>query len=72
MKKLLALGNKFAAQSKWWDFALLKFCLASLGLFIGLFIPDRHKKCAMFTSVGVFAATYAFLIARFFDVISDK
>ena len=45
MKKLLELGNDYAANSDWTDFALAKFCLCAMGILIGIGIPVKQKKC---------------------------
>ena len=44
MKKLLELGNRYAENSDWKDFALTKFCLCAMGILIGLKIPTNKKK----------------------------
>ena len=44
MKKLLELGNDYAANSDWTDFALAKFCLCAMGILIGIGIPVKKKK----------------------------
>ena len=41
MRKLLNYGNEFAKQSTWKDFALLKFCLFSMGAIWGMTIPKK-------------------------------
>lgn len=45
MKKLLELGNDYAANSDWTDFAIAKFCLCAMGILIGIGIPVKKKKC---------------------------
>ena len=64
MKKLLALGNRYAQESSWVDFALTKFCLFSMGLMTGIKMPAKGKKAAFGTALGVFAATYVVLMAK--------
>ena len=44
MKKLLELGNDYAANSDWTDFALVKFCLCAMGILIGIGIPVNKRK----------------------------
>lgn len=44
MKKLLEIGNRYAAESDWKDFALTKFCLCAMGILIGIHIPVKGKK----------------------------
>ncbi len=47
MNKLLDFGNRYARESTWKDFALVKFCLFSMGLTAGTQISDKHKKKQM-------------------------
>ena len=42
MKALLRIGDKYAENSSWRDFAVVKFCLFSMGLFVGTQIPEPH------------------------------
>ena len=45
MKNLFFIANEYIQQSDWKDLALIKFCLFSMGVIIGLFVPSRSKKC---------------------------
>lgn len=69
MKKLFSIANAYAAQSDWTDFALVKFCLAAMGMALGLSVPEKRKKPALLASIALFAVTYAPLMARFFRVV---
>lgn len=71
MKKLMELGDRYAAQSNWKDFALTKFCLCSMGVLIGVNLPKKHKKCATAAAAGIFALTYVPLMARVFSVAKE-
>ena len=44
MKKLLEFGNRYAGESTWKDFAMVKFCLFSMGLIAGIFVPEKQKR----------------------------
>ncbi len=44
MNKLFDFGNRYAKESTWKDFALVKFCLFSMGLAAGTQISAKHKK----------------------------
>ncbi len=66
MKKLLDFGNRYARKSSWKDFALVKFCLFSMGVVAGIQIPDKHKKKAIRVAACVFISTYIPLMARVF------
>lgn len=68
MNKFLELGNRYAAESDWKDFALTKFCLFAMGVLIGTCIPTQHKKKARITAGTVFAATYVPLMKKVFQI----
>ena len=72
MKKLLALGNAYASESTWLDFALVKFCLFALGLIAGVCAPKKHKKSIILVSLLVFAATYIPLMAKLVKIALRK
>ena len=55
MRKLLDLGNRYAKESTWKDFALVKFCLFAMGLAVG-------------AAAGVFAVTYVPLMTKVFRI----
>ena len=68
MRKLLDLGNRYAKESSWKDFALVKFCLFAMGLAAGTQVPEKYKKAAIETAAGVFAVTYIPLMVKVFRI----
>ena len=46
MKKLIGWADGYLKECAWRDMALLKFCLGSLGVLIGLQVPKKRKKTA--------------------------
>lgn len=68
MRKLLDIGNRYAKESTWKDFALVKFCLFAMGLVAGTQVPDKYKKAAVGAAAGVFAVTYVPLMAKVFRI----
>ena len=68
MKKLLDFGNRYAKESTWKDFALVKFCLFSMGIAAGTQVPDKHKKKVLGAAACVFASTYVPLMAKVFRI----
>lgn len=58
MKNLFFIANEYIQQSDWKDLALIKFCLFSMGVIIGLFVPSRSKKVVLMTACCVFVITY--------------
>ena len=72
MKKLLDFGNRYAKESTWKDFALVKFCLFSMGLAAGTQVPEKQKKKALGVTACVFAFTYIPLMAKVFRIAFKK
>ena len=72
MKKLLDFGNRYASESTWKDFALVKFCLFSMGLAAGTQIPEKHRKKAIGAAACVFASTYIPLMTKVFRIAFRK
>ena len=68
MRKLLDLGNRYAKDSSWKDFALVKSCVFAMGLAAGTQVPDKYKKAAVGTAAGVFTVTYIPLMAKMFRI----
>ena len=69
MKKLMGWADGYLQECTWRDMALLKFCLGSLGVLIGLQVPKRRKKTAAWTAGLIFAATYVAVMGKFISVI---
>ena len=68
MRKLLDFGNRYAKESSWKDFALVKFCLFAMGLAAGTQVPEKYKKAAIGTAAIVFAVTYIPLMVKVFRI----
>ena len=69
INKLLNIGNRYAKESTWVDFALLKFCIFPLGVIAGTMVPKRKKKKARLASAGLFAVTYVPLMLKLVKII---
>ncbi len=72
MKKLFDAANRYIETSDWKIIAVLKFCLISLGMMVGMQIRPEHKKTVFFGALGVFAAAYVPLMAKFCRVFAEK
>ena len=70
--RLFEAANHYVETSDWKIIAVLKFCLISLGMMIGMQIKPEHKKNVFLGSLGVFAVTYVPLMAKFFRVFAGK
>lgn len=72
MRELLELGNRYARKSSWTDFALVKFCLFSMGLIAGTQIKEKCKKPAICAAIFVFLITYIPLMLKLFGIAANK
>ena len=71
MKKLLAFGDRYAKQSTWKDFALVKLCLFSMGLVVGTLVSEQYKRAVIIVAICVFAAAYIPLIVKMIRVARE-
>lgn len=72
MKKLLELGNQYAKESDWRDFALVKICLCAMGIAIGAQVSQRYRKAVTGIAAGVFIATYIPLMTKLLKIALCK
>lgn len=72
IRKFLDLGNKYAEQSDWKDFALTKFCLCAMGILIGVSLPKKCKRPVQAIAGTVFGATYFILMRKVFGIVMNK
>ncbi|PKM83881.1 MAG: permease of phosphate ABC transporter [Firmicutes bacterium HGW-Firmicutes-11] len=72
MKELLNYGKKYMEKMNVADMAMLKTCVLSLGVLIGVSIPKTHKKKATAVASVAFAFTYAPLMTKFLSVVLDE
>ena len=71
MKKLFEAADRYVQTADWKLIAVLKFCLISLGMIIGMLIKPEHKKVAAISAIAVFMASYIPLMNRFFFVFME-
>jgi len=72
MKKFFDSADLYLKQSDWKDLALIKFCLASIGLLMGLQVPKKYRKPVSIGTLIVFFATYIPLMTDFFRILFKK
>ena len=65
-------ADRYAAQSTWRDFALVKLCLFSIGVLAGLIVPVRKKKLTALGAGLLFLPTYALLLGRFLPFLLER
>ena len=71
MKKLFEAADRYIQSSDWKVISVLKFCLISLGMIVGMLIKPEHKKVTMVCAIAVFMASYIPLMNRFFFVFTE-
>lgn len=69
MKKLMGWAEDYLKICTWKDMALLKFCLGSLGVLIGLQVPKQQKKPAAWIAGLIFVVTYVAVMGKFIGTI---
>lgn len=65
MKKNLEILREYTHRMTIADVALLKLCLAALGVIIGLALPKKHRDTALAIAAPVFGVTYLCSLTRF-------
>ena len=71
MKKLFRVADRYIQSSDWKVIAVLKFCLISLGMIVGMLIKPEHKKVVMVSALAVFMASYIPLMDRLFRMFTE-
>jgi|GEM_PF-2425522 len=69
MQRILDGANRYIAQCGIKDFSLVKLCLFSLGLLVGLFVPRSTRRVAAAASFMAFAASCIYLVTTFIRFI---
>ena len=69
--KLFEAANHYVETSDWKIIAVLKFCLISLGMMVGMMKPE-HKKPVFLSALGVFGVTYVPLMVKFYRVFTGS
>ena len=72
MKWFLDLGNRYAKNSDWTDFALVKFCLFAMGILAGIKVDTKYKKKVGIAAAAVFVMTYIPLILKVIKTAAEK
>ena len=65
-------ADRYAAQSTWRDFALVKVCLFSMGVLMGLIVPVQKKKLTALGAGLLFLPTYVILLRRFLPFLLER
>lgn len=71
IKKLFESADMYLKVSDWKDIALIKGCLCSLGVLIGLSIKSGKKIAGLIASI-VFVLTYIPIMIKFIGVLKQS
>ncbi len=72
MKRLFTSADEYLKKSDWKDLALIKFCLFSIGLLVGLQITEKCKKGVRIAASVVFVLTYIPLMVKYLGILTGK
>jgi len=72
MKRLFEIADQYLRESDWKTISMLKFCLLSLGMIIGMLLPDNMIKPAIAVCAVVFALTYIPLMTKLIRIALRK
>ena len=64
--KLFQVADRYCKESSWKILALLKICLFSIGVMVGMLVPKEKRKAAFGIGTVAFLATYLPLMGKFF------
>lgn len=68
MRKLFEFADKYITVLNWQKFSMIKFCLISLGVLIGILVPTNLKLIVGIVAGFIFACTYILIMAHFFKM----
>lgn len=63
--KLFERANQYCRESTWQTLAALKFCLFSIGIIVGVLLPETCKLPVLVIFGAVLVVTYIPLMAKF-------
>ena len=66
--KLFDAANQYCKESDWKTLAMIKFCLCSMGVSIGVLLPQSVKTAALTIAAVVFVVTYVPLMIKLFKI----
>ena len=64
--KLFQVADRYCKESSWKILALLKICLFSIGVMVGMLVPKEKKKAVFGIGAVAFLATYIPLMEKLF------
>ncbi|MDO4415774.1 MAG: hypothetical protein Q4C20_11920 [Erysipelotrichaceae bacterium] len=71
MKNLFKSADRYMKESDWKDLAVIKLCLCSMGVLVGLSMPLRFRKQAAIAAGVIFTSAYGPLMEKYFRILSE-
>jgi len=72
MEKLTSIANQYVKESDWKLIAMLKICLLSFGMILGISMPKKYKKIVFTIGIPVFFITYVPLMAKLYRLVKEN
>ena len=66
--KLFEVADRYGKESTWKTMAALKFCLFSIGIIVGVLLPETYKTPVLVIFGIVFIVTYIPLMRKYFKL----
>ena len=66
--KLFEVADRYCKESTWKTIAALKFCLFSMGIIVGVLLPESCKIPVLVIFGIVFIVTYIPLMSKYFKL----
>ena len=66
--KLFEVADRYCKESTWKTMAALKFCLFSIGIIVGVLLPETYKTPVLVIFGIVFIVAYIPLMRKFFKL----
>lgn len=66
--KLFEVADRYCKESTWKTMAALKFCLFSIGIIVGVLLPETYKTPVLVIFGIVFIVTYIPLMRKYFKL----
>ena len=66
--KLFEVAGRYCKESTWKTMAALKFCLFSMGIIVGVLLPESCKIPVLVIFGIVFIVTYIPLMSKYFKL----
>lgn len=71
-ERCISVTDMYMKESTWKDLALIKLCVFSVGVLIGLCIPKKHKAVYSIIGALVIGVTLTPIMMKFVPMLIDE